>query len=192
MANRSTLYEFDRFEAGLPAQPRGVHEWNRSIPPSHLILMSGKPRTYQSSIERGHKIAVVADREGGVARFLAFLRALEATAALGPEFAEDARVAEQYLTRTDGAGKFLLLEPFEIFALGKKAPEAQCLDLVQKQIPAIAAQVDELVTRPPAALFVKAPKWLADVRKEWNMKLGLGSWGPIVWMRLDEPEPDPA
>ncbi|HEY5934174.1 MAG TPA: hypothetical protein VIU61_06065 [Kofleriaceae bacterium] len=182
MANRSTLYEFDRFEAGLPLQPRGVTEWNGSIPPSHLILMSGKPRCYQSSIEKGHKIAVVADREAGVARFLAFLRALEATELLGSEFVVDARGAERFLTTTEGAGKFFLLEPYEVFLASKKPAEAQCLDLVQKQIPAIAAQVDELVARPPESLFLKAPKWLAEVRKEWNMKLGIGSWGPF-----DEP-----
>jgi hypothetical protein len=190
VANRSTLYEFDRFEAGVPAQPRGVHEWNGSIPPSQLILMSGKPRCYQSLIEKGHKIAVLADREAGVARFLALLRALEATEVLGTDFVEDARVAEQFLTTTEGAGKLLLLEPYEIFELSKKPPEAQCLDLVQKQIPAIAAQVDDLIARPPKTLFVKSPKWLTEVRKEWNMKLGLGTWGPNVWFRLDEPEDD--
>ena len=49
----------------------------------------------------------------------------------------------------------------------------------------MAAQVDDLIARPRESLFVKAPKWLAEVRKEWNMKLGLGNWGPIVWFRLD-------
>jgi hypothetical protein len=192
MANRSHLYAFDRFEAGMPLKPRGLHEWNSVIPISHLLMMSGKPRRYASSIS-DHKVAIVADYEAGVTRFLAFLHALEATQALPPEFAADVRAAEQFLAQDTAKGRFLLLEPVEIFAFSSKPDEEQCAKVVEKQIPAIAAQVDELLTRPPAQLFVKAPKWLAAIKKDWTAAdLGLGHWSSQLYYSLDREATEPA
>jgi hypothetical protein len=185
VANRSHIYAFDRFEAGLPLTPRGLHEWNWRMPPSHLMLLSGKPRAYQSLIRKGRRVAIVADAEPGVTRFLAFLRALEASNALDESFVEDARTAEAFLASEAGKGRFILCEPFELFAMNKTDWEAQCAAVVQKQIPQLVAQVDALLARPPSEMFTKPPKWLAEVRKEWSMNLGLGDWGPNLFFRLD-------
>jgi hypothetical protein len=185
VANRSHLYTFDRFENGMPLKPRGMHEWGGRFPPSHLLLLSGKPRTYMSLLEKGKKVAIVADAEPGVTRFLAFLRALEAANVLGEGFIEDKRTAEAFVT--DAAmGRFILCEPFELFALGKAEWDVQCSAVVQKQIPQFVAQVDALLAKPPAEMFTKPPKWLAEVREQWSMKLGLGDWGPNLYFRLDE------
>jgi hypothetical protein len=185
VANRSYLYAFDRLEARTPQKPRGLHEWNWTIPPTHLMLMSGTPRWVKSVAVPERNVAIVADREPGVARLLAFLRALETNGELGDGFVEDARTAETFLASEQGAGPLLLLEPFELFAMMDRSWEWQCAQVVQKQIPAFAAKVDELIARPPERLFENAPTWLAEVRESWNMKLGLGDWGPIIWLRLD-------
>ncbi|MBS1123605.1 MAG: hypothetical protein H6Q90_5833 [Deltaproteobacteria bacterium] len=185
MANRSHLYAFDRFEAGMPLRPRGLHEWSGSIPISHLLMMSGKPRRYASLLS-AHKVAIVADYEPGVTRFLAFLHALEASQALPAEFASDVRAAEQFLADDKAKGRFLLLEPVEIFAFSAKPDEEQCAKVVEKQIPALVAQVDEALGRPPAQLFVKAPKWLAAIKKDWTTAdLGLGQWSSTLYYALD-------
>ncbi len=113
------------------------------------------------------------------------MRALEATGELGESFVEDMQAAEAFLASDKGVGKLLLLEPFELFAMSKRDWEAQCVEVVREQIPSFAAQVDDLIARPPDLVFKKPPKWLAEVREEWGMKLGLGSWGPILWLRLD-------
>jgi hypothetical protein len=185
VANRSHIYTFDRFENGLPLKPRGMHEWNWRFPPSHLVLLSGKPRTYQSSLEKGKKVAIVADAEPGVTRFLAFLRALEATNVLDEDFVTDARTAEAFLASDAGKGRFILCEPFELFAMNKTDWETQCTAVVQKQIPQLVAQVDALLAKSPSEMFKSPPKWFADVRTDWSMKLGLGDWGPNLYFRLD-------
>ncbi|MDQ3338382.1 MAG: hypothetical protein M4D80_24715 [Myxococcota bacterium] len=185
MANRSHLYAFDKFENGLPLKPRGLHEWNSKIPPSHLLMMSGKPRRYMSSIKPGQNVAIVADYEPGVARFRSFLTALLASKALTDELAVDVRKAEDFLASEAGTGRFLLLEPFEIFAGSNTAPDVQCSAVVAKQIPSVAAHVDKIVAGPPAQLFSKAPKWLGEVRENWGMNLGLGDWGPPLYYQLD-------
>lgn len=182
MANRSHLYVFDRFEKGMPYKPRGIHEWNWSIPASHLILMSGKPRTYTSSLTKvPAKVAIVADRDAGVARFLRLLAALKPR---DPELAAEAAEAEAFLASEKGQGKLFLLEPIEIFHMEKAAPETQCTAVVQKQIPAVVAALDEALARPAGRLFVKAPKWLKEIEKDWN-KLGLGEWSSILYYSLD-------
>jgi hypothetical protein len=183
MAQRSLVYIFDRFEAGMPVAPRGIHDWNNRIPPSHLLMASGKPRPYMSSIDTGQKVAIVADYEPGMARYRAFLRALEATKAMPEEFVAEVRAAEQFLD--DAKGRFVLLEPYEVFVFAKTPAPAQCAAVVAKQIPAITAQVDALLAKPPDQVFVKAPKWLADVRKEYNMTLGLGDFSWVAYHPLD-------
>ncbi len=184
MANRSHLYAFDRFEAGMPEQPRGLHEWNLVIPVSHLLLMSARPRAYASSIFAA-KVAVVGDREAGVARFLAFLRALEASAALPEDFTVEAHAAAEFLARDEARGNFLLLEPAEVFINGAKPAVDQCAQLVAR-IPKLAAQVDELLTRPPEKLFAKPPRWLAQLRTDWRKAdLGLGTWSSSLHHSLD-------
>jgi hypothetical protein len=182
VANRSHLYVFDRFENGMPHKPRGLHEWNWSIPPSHLILMSGRPRVYNSSLTlKPAKVAIVADREPGLSRFLRLLTALRPR---DPELAAEADRAEAFLASEAGRGGLFLLEPIEIFDLKKATPEAQCAAVVQKQLPALAAELDEALARPPAKLFAKAPKWLREVDKNWNT-LGLGQWSSILYYTLD-------
>jgi len=59
VANRSYVYTFDRFEAGMPWRPRGVHHWASAFPLSELLLLSGRPRAYQSSLYDRAKVAVV-------------------------------------------------------------------------------------------------------------------------------------
>lgn len=176
MANRSHLYAFDRFEAGMPEKPRGLHEWNSVVPLSHLLLMSGSPRTYASSVFAG-KVAIVADYETGVTRFLGFLRALEASAALPEDFTAQAHTAAEFLAGDAARGRLLLLEPGEVLVYSAKPPVEQCTQLVQQRIPKLAAQVDELLARPAEKLFAKAPRWLAQLRTDWHQAdLGLGAW----------------
>ncbi|MEO8551546.1 MAG: hypothetical protein ABI678_16325 [Kofleriaceae bacterium] len=182
MANRSHLYTFDRFEKGMPYKPRGLHEWNWTIPASHLILMSGRPRVYNSSLtEKPAKVAIVADREPGLSRFLRLLAALKPR---DPGLAEEAEHAEAFLASEAGRGALFLLEPIEIFDMAKAAPETQCVAVVQKQVPAIAAQLDEALAKPAEKLFVKAPKWLKEIDKDWNT-LGLGRWSSVLYYTLD-------
>lgn len=186
MANRSHLYTFDRFEAGLPFKPRGLHEWNWTIPLSHLLLMSGQPRQQASLLATDHsKVAIVADRERGVTRFLTFLRALEATGAFPHQLSREASDAREFLRdRDEGKGTFLLLEPIEIFAMEGTPAEAQCAELVEKKIPKITAQVDALLAKPANKLLSKPPKWLAALRDDWT-SLGLGQWTSILYYQLD-------
>jgi hypothetical protein len=182
VANRSHLYTFDRFEKGMPEKPRGLHEWNWSIPASHLILMSGRPRVYNSSLtEKPAKVAIVADREPGLSRFLRLLTALKPR---DPGLAEEATHAEAFLASEAGRGGLFLLEPIEIFDLEKSAPELQCAALAQKHLPKLAAELDEALARPPEKLFVKAPKWLKAIEKDWNV-LGLGRWTSVLYYSLD-------
>ena len=183
MAKRSYLYAFDRFEAGMPEKPRGLHEWNLVIPLSHLLMMSARPRAYASSVYAA-KVAVVADHEASARRFMAFLRALEASNALPEEFVQEAHAVAQYLAQDETMRQFLLLEPAEIFAGAAKPPVEQCAQLVEQRIPKLAAQVDELLARPPEKLFAKAPRWLADLRADWH-QVGLGVWSSSLHTTLD-------
>jgi len=185
MANRSHLYAFDRFENGLPYKPRGLHEWNHTIPVSHQLLISGKPRAYNSSILTGkQKAAVVGDYEPGVARFWAFMRALEASKVLPDELSTELKAAEEFLARDSSKGRFLLLEPFEIFQFSETALDTQCATFVSKQLATFTAQVDALVARPPEKLFQKPPAWLAAIKKDWG-SIGLGYWSSVLYYSLD-------
>jgi hypothetical protein len=183
MSQRSLIYIFDHFEAGMPVAPRGIHDWNKSIPPSHLLMASGKPRPYMSSIDKRAKVAIVADYEPGMARYRAFLRALEATKAMPEGFADEVRAAEAFLD--SAKARFVLLEPCEIFDHSKTPPGAQCVTVVVKQIPTMTAQVDAMLAKSPEQLFVKAPKWVTDVRNDHGKALGLGSFSWVAFHPLD-------
>jgi hypothetical protein len=192
MANRSYLFSFDEFHEGMPSKPRGVHEWNWSIPLSHLILLSGQPRTYRSSLWKG-KIAIVADYSPGVQRFLAFLRILEASGQLDKPkaFKKAAQEAEKFLTVPKERGRFLLLEPGEILAMGKDDLEKQNEKLVKSKIPTVTKQIDTVLTRQPEKLFQSAAGWLSAIRTEWNdSALGLGSFSDVLYYQLDRSKDD--
>lgn len=164
----------------MPEKPRELHDWNSVVPLSHLLMMSARPRAYASSIFAA-KVAIVGDREAGVRRFLAFLAALEASNAMPEDFVAEARTAARSLGRDGARGQFLLLEPGELFVASAKPPVEQCAQIVEKQIPKLAAQVDELLTRPPEKLFAKPPRWLAQIKSDWHKAdLGLGVWSSTI------------
>ena len=178
MANRSLLYGFDKFEDGMPSNPSIVHEWPSAISLSQTLLLSGLPRVYASSM-RSAKVAVVSDFAMGTTRLLAFLRALVASGGMAePEvFAKAVEETEVFLARPEVVKRFFLLEATEVFGIDKQPQLPQVAKLVDTRIPTLAKQVDALIEKTPAQLFVKAPTWLVALRRDWRKAdLGITGW----------------
>lgn len=176
MANRSYVYSVDAAptKTKRPKPIRGLSEFNWDIPLAHRILASGSPKRCRSVIWPEYEIGVVADYATGTKRLLAFLAALApAVKKTRKEF--DAAVAEtkNVLSSAKSKGKLILLEAGEIFDMDDGDLVESAKRLVDKDIPATAKKVD-------AVLAGKEAKWLAEVAKTWEDKLGL-YWSDVLY-----------
>lgn len=181
MGNRAYLYAFDRFESGMPLRPRALHHWRNIIPISFLLLLSGKPRPYRSSIYENSQDAIISELEQGCNRLLHLLRLLEESGKVHGIHAAR-RETEKFLTPLPG--RFVLLEPTEIFWFEQTPHQAQQAKLIA-QIVKLAQQVDRILTQPPAQLFTRAPVWLTRLRADWSNELAVEGWSALSPFMFD-------
>ncbi len=179
MANRSYLYAIDALP-GVSRQgsaPRGLSEFNWSIPLAHKLFVGFEAQRVQSVIWPDHRIAIVGDFERGARLVMGLLDAVGQVAPTDPALDDAIAHTREFLTDPAHRGRYALLEAGEIFDLFDRDLEAQARELVELEIPA-------LVVRAQGAIRGENDAWIKDLRRRWDEMLGIGFWSDVLYYSL--------
>ncbi|HQS57088.1 MAG: hypothetical protein B7Y56_01035 [Gallionellales bacterium 35-53-114] len=195
MANRSYLYSTNVIP-GPNAKTNGrkligISEWNYGIPIVYKLLLSGNPKTCQSSIwDNPEKIALIGDYTSGVKNLEGFLSKVAL-----PSAQELITEAIEFLNNPENQNQYFVLECGEIFDMGNTPILEQNLELfeqVQNLHPEMVEALQSLLPPPveppiPVGFFSKLFGLASEPQKPVHdpMKsiyaLGLGNWSNILY-----------
>ena len=182
MANRSYLYSLNE----SPRSITGISEWNYAIPISHMLLASGNPRLGHSRIwETEMPIAITADYEPGVKRFMAFLDLLLASDIENKEhFRKQVEEARVFLNDPQNRKSLILLEAGEVLDMHDEPLDEQAKNLLE-EIKELAAEVDRLVSEKETDIFNKTGNY--HIKDLLNTPDDLGLyWTNVLYFHFED------
>jgi hypothetical protein len=185
MSNRVCLFSTNIVPGTDTADRKivGIAEWGNDLPIGFKILASGNPRKCPSLIFDEPALAVVANYDDGVKRFLDFLGRIPHPSV--PALAQEAR---EFLARPEHKNPYFVLEPEEYFWLGDDEPDVQMERLLaelsnldaamENAIAALKARMHE-ETHPPG-FWARLLGARTPIRRENSndlvFALALGGW----------------